>query len=56
MKQIDRIRSMNAEKLARVICKPNCSYCICKKYCDNHFGDGLAEDKCKAWLESEVDE
>ena len=53
MKQIDRIRKMNAEELAVVILN-SCDYCIYNgRKCIEYYPSCV--DGIKAWLESEVE-
>ena len=58
MKQIDRIRNMNAEELAEYIvealCVKDCTYCPAKWQCSKSYEDVTCEFVVKAWLESEV--
>ena len=49
MKQIDRIRNMNVEELAKTI-----KAVAIRHLCDNMLGDDSFD--IKAWLESEVEE
>lgn len=65
MKQIDRIRNMNAEEMADQMQNFNAYRCLC---CDYHYrrekeGQSIfcnagrdCRDGFKAWLESEVEE
>lgn len=56
MKQIDRLRNMNSEELAKMIVANNeylCDMCVgCKNV---HKKGLLCDDGIKAWLESEVE-
>lgn len=53
MKQIDRIRNMNAEKMANILISTvNCGNCPAEHTCS--LGDNCHE-KLTAWLESEVE-
>ena len=59
MKQIDRIRSMNAEELAEFLNDISCTRVLCDEYCIRHYVCEEGEDcdlNVKAWLESEVEE
>ena len=61
MKQIDRIRNMNAEELARAMMDliSWCDDCPCSLPCVElkRYGKNITcVDVLKAWLESEVEE
>ena len=61
MKQIDRIRNMNAEELAEAyadLCYYDlCNSCPAYNECrDNYSEDKGCKEHFKAWLESEVEE
>lgn len=51
VKQIDRIRNMNAEEMAEML--KNTSPTICVKLCGEYVS--ADEKSVKAWLESEVE-
>ena len=65
MKQIDRIRSMNAEEIREWL-DTNCNYCFghimggkdCPliEFCFNKDENKSCSDLIMAWLESEVEE
>ena len=55
MKQIDRIRNMNAEELAHIL---GCEQCIFydKRDCADYHAMDLCLEGIEHWLESEVEE